>query len=129
MKLRAILTMLVASVALSGQEGHPLVGSWHGSLGDSPAKQTDATFVLKFDGTNITGMINPGLEVMKLQTATLDPSTWTVHLEADTKDVSGKVVRVVIEGKIQNITNPRRTIVGTWTQGTTKAPLKMTRDD
>ena len=34
-----------------------------------------------------------------------------------------------IEGKIENITNVRRRIVGTWTQGTTKAPLKMTHDD
>jgi len=127
MKLRTVGLALLTAVMLFGQEGHPLVGSWHGSWGT--AKQTDATFILKFDGKEISGMINPGLEVMKLQKATLDPSTWTVRLEADTKDAAGKPVHVVVEGKIQNITNPRRQIVGTWTQGGQASPLKMTRDD
>jgi hypothetical protein len=126
--MKLALTLLLASLAF-GQEGHPLVGSWHGSWGNSPTEQTDATFVLKWDGANITGMINPGLEVIKIQKASLDASTWTVHLEGDTKDVAGKPVHIVIEGKIENVTNVRRRIVGTWTQGTTKAPLKMTHDD
>ncbi|MEP6963457.1 MAG: hypothetical protein ABI995_15355 [Acidobacteriota bacterium] len=127
--MRAWALGLMVVGVLWGQEGHPLVGSWHGSYGPSAQQQTDATFILKFDGKSITGMINPGLNVMKLQTATLDPSTWTVHLEADTKDAGGKTVHVVVEGKIQNITNPRRTIVGTWTQGGAKLPLTMRRDD
>ena len=126
--MKLALMLLLGSVAFA-QEGHPLVGSWHGSWGASPAAQTDATFVLKWDGTNITGMINPGLDVIKIQNASLDASTWTVHLEGDTKDAAGKPVHVVIEGKLENITNVHRRIVGTWTQGTTKAPLKMTHDD
>jgi hypothetical protein len=126
--MKLALALFLGSMAFA-QEGHPLVGSWHGSWGSSPSQQTDATFVLKWDGTNITGMINPGLDVIKIQKASLDPSTWTVHLEGDTKDAAGKAVHIVVEGKIENITNVRRRIVGTWTQGTTKSPLKMTHDD
>jgi len=125
----AVFSVFAAAALLIAQEGHPLVGTWHGAYGTTPAQQTDATIILKYDGANITGMINPGLSVMKLQKATLDPSTWTVHLEADTKDASGKTVHVVVEGKIQDITNPRRKIVGTWTQGSTSAPLSLTRDN
>ena len=122
-----IILLLLAAVAALAQEGHPLVGSWHGSWGT--AQQTDATFILKWDGKEISGMINPGLDVIRITKASLDAPTWTVRLEGDTKDASGKAVHIVVEGKIENITNVRRRIVGTWTQGTTTAPLKMTHDD
>jgi hypothetical protein len=121
--------LLLAAVAAFAQEGHPLVGSWHGSWGASAAQQTDATFVLKWDGKEITGMINPGLDVIRITKASLDAPTWTVKLEGDMKDAAGKTVHVVVEGKIENVTNVRRRIVGTWTQGTTTTPLKMTHDD
>jgi hypothetical protein len=124
--MKLAITFLFASLVFA-QEGHPLVGSWHGSWGTT--QQTDATFILKWDGKDITGMINPGLEVIKIQKATLDAPTWTVHLEGDTKDAAGNPVHIVIEGKIENVTNVHRRIVGTWTQGNVKAPLKMTHDD
>jgi len=126
--MKLALAILFAATAFA-QEGHPLVGSWHGSWGPTPTQQTDATFILKWDGVNITGLINPGLDVIKIQKASLDPSTWTVHFEGDTKDASGKPVHIVIDGKMENITNVHRRIVGTWTQGTVKSPLKMTHDD
>jgi hypothetical protein len=130
--MRLAFILLLASVAWA-QEGHPLVGSWHGSWGSSPTQQTDATFVLKWDGKEISGMINPGLDVIKITKASLDAPTWTVRLEGDTKDAAGKVVHVTVEGKIENVTNVRRRIVGTWSrttaQGTATAPLKMTHDD
>jgi hypothetical protein len=126
MKLALALPFAVTAFA---QEGHPLVGSWHGSWGPTATQQTDATFVLKWDGKDITGMINPGLNVIKIQKATLDAPTWTVHFEGDTKDATGKAVHIVIDGKIERVTNVHRKIVGTWTQGTTKFPLTMTHDD
>jgi hypothetical protein len=126
--MKLAITLLFATFAFA-QEGHPLVGSWHGSYGPTPAQQTDATFVLKWDGKDITGMINPGLNVIKIQKASLDPNGWTVHFEGDTKDVTGKPVHIVIDGKIERVTNVHRKIVGTWTQGTTKFPLTMTHDD
>ncbi len=126
--MRLALVLLLASFAW-GQEGHPLVGSWHGSWGTSATQQTDATFILKWDGKEITGMINPGLDVIKITRASLDAPTWTVRLEGDAKDVAGKPVHITVEGRIEHVTNIRRRIVGTWTQGTTKAPLTMTHDD
>jgi hypothetical protein len=130
--MKLALILLLASYA-SAQEGHPLVGSWHGSWGTSPTQQTDATFVLKWDGKEISGLINPGLEVIKITKASLDAPTWTVHFEGETKDATGKPVHIEVDGKIEHVTNVRRRIVGTWSQstaqGTTKAALKMTHDD
>jgi hypothetical protein len=87
------------------------------------------TFVLNYDGRNITGLVNPGPDSGKVQNASLDPSNWGVHFEADVKDKSGKPVHVTFDGKIEDVTSVRRAIVGTCTQGAVKGDFKVTRDD
>src|SRR5580692_976083 len=90
MKWVAGFAMCMAAAAFApAQEGHPLVGAWHGTWGANDKDRNDVTVVMNWDGRQITGMINPGLDSMKLQKATLDPSNWSVHFEADTKDKSG----------------------------------------
>jgi len=119
---------LVLGVALFAQEGHPLVGSWHGTWGPNAKDRTDITVVMLWDGKEVTGMLNPGLDSSKLQKATLDPSNWTLHFESDAK-VNGAMVHVVADGKIENLTNVRRVIAGTWTQGNVKGDFRITRDN
>jgi hypothetical protein len=126
MRLAAFLLTLVPLMA---QEGHPLVGSWHGDWGPNAKDRTDVTFILNYDGKNIVGMINPGPDVAKLQNASLEASNWGVHLEADMKDRSGKLIHFVADGKVEDVTSARRRIVGTWSQGGVKGDFKITRDD
>jgi hypothetical protein len=114
------------------QEGHPLTGTWHGDWGPSATHRNDVTLVLDWDGKTINGLINPGPESIKLAKATLDPSFdpngWKVHFELDTKDHDGKPVHFVIDGRIDNLTSIRRSIVGTWNHGNMKGDFKVTRD-
>lgn len=119
---------LAAFVPAAAQEGHPLTGTWHGSWGPTAAERTDLTFVMEWDGKNITGIINPGFERMRLQNAALQPG-WAVHFETEAKDSAGNPVKVVIDGKIENVTNARRSIVGTWTQGSRRGDFKIVRDN
>jgi len=58
----------------------------------------------------------------------LDVINWTVRIEADMKDQSGKPAHVVAEGKLDDIGNYHRTISGTWKQGTASGTFKLTRD-
>jgi hypothetical protein len=58
---------------------------------------------LHWDGKTVTGTINPGPSAVALQRASLDPSNWAVHFEAEGKDQSGRAVRYVIDGKLENI--------------------------
>ena len=129
MRTKLLCAISVLTGALLAQEGHPLVGSWHGNWGTNAKERSDVTFVLNYDGKNITGMINPGPDAAKLQKATLDASNWGVHLEADLKDKSGNTVHVIADGKIEDVTSVRRSIAGTWTQGGVKGDFKVTRDD
>jgi hypothetical protein len=127
-----LIGCLLVLVPVLAQEGHPLVGTWHGDWGPTATHRNDVTLVLDWDGKNITGLINPGPESIKLSKAALEPSSdpkaWAVHFEADAKDHDGKPVHFMIDGKIENLTSIRRSIVGTWNHGNVKGDFKVTRD-
>ena len=134
-KMRARVACVLgflAAVALAAvataQEGHPLVGTWYGDWGTSPTQRTQITVVMSWDGKKISGIIDPGPDSVPLAVATLDSTKWTVHLEADAKDRSGNPVRIVADGKLENIGSYSRTLTGTWNHGTTKADFKLKRD-
>ena len=137
-RLSIALTILVLSGApelrhpllavAAAQEGHPLTGTWAGDWGVSPTERTHITMVMTWDGKSVTGMLNPGPDQQALGTVTLDPATWTVRIETDTKDTSGRAVHIVAEGKLEDLASYHRTLTGTWTQGTAKGTFKLTRD-
>ena len=114
--------------ALAAQEGHPLVGSWHGDRGTSPKNRTDVTLVMDWDGTQITGVVNPGFEGMPLQNAKLVPKDWSLHFEIESKDRAGKVVHCSVDGKIDRLGSDRRTLTGTWVCAGVKQDFTLTRD-
>ena len=122
--------MLALAVALPAwaQFGHPLTGTWSGDWGPSKENRTHVLVELKWDGKAITGTINPGPNAVALQKASLDPDTWTVHLEGDGKDASGKAVHYAIDGKLENIGAYQRVMTGTWMQGAAKGDFKVVRN-
>jgi hypothetical protein len=118
--------LLTASPA--AQFGHPLEGSWSGDWGPTAEQRTRILLELDWNGKAITGTINPGSESVPLSKATLDPSNWTVHFEAERKDATGQLVRYDITGKLENIGAYQRFITGTWIEGTRKGSFKVTRN-
>jgi hypothetical protein len=120
--------LLLTYTSLRAQEGHPLVGSWHGDRGTGPKNRTDVTLIMDWDGTQITGVVNPGFESMKLQNARLTPKDWSVHFELDSKDAAGKATRCVVDGKIDQLGSDQRTLAGTWVCGNVKQDFKLKRD-
>jgi hypothetical protein len=111
------------------QEGHPVVGTWYGDWGPTPQARHDVTVVMTWDGKAIGGTIDPGPDAVPFKTATLDSSTWTVHIEAE-RPAKGATaaVRYAIDGKLANLGSYNRTLSGTWTAGGTKGDFKLTRD-
>jgi hypothetical protein len=123
-----LIGVLALVTVVAAQEGHPLVGTWHGTW-DSAGKPTDLTLVLEFDGKAVTGLVNPGPDSMRLSNVVLNPVDWSVHFNGDVKQGSGKTVHLTLDGVIQDITSRHRSIVGTWAEGAAKGPWKMTLDD
>jgi hypothetical protein len=123
----------LAVSASSAQEGHPLVGSWHGNWGLNGADRKDLTLIIDYtpDGAGITGLVNPGYDQATIQNVVLTiakPTDWNFKFEVDLKDKSGKTTRYVADGKLDQIGYDQRTLKGTWTAGTTKGDFKLTRD-
>jgi hypothetical protein len=131
MRRRGLLACLcICAVALPvlAQQGHPLSGTWSGDWGPTPTQRNQVTLVLNWDGKNVTGQVNPGPDSIPIASVFLDVTNWTVRIEADTKDQSGKPVHIAAEGKLEDIASYHRTITGVWNQGATKGTFKITRD-
>ena len=125
----ALLAALAGAVSTSAlaQEGHPLKGSWLGTWGGNAALGDNILLILDWDGKAITGMINPGTDNIPIAKASLDPKGWMVTLEADAKDKSGASVHYVIQGHIENLELPSRSIVGTWSSPGGKGAFEASR--
>jgi hypothetical protein len=124
----AVVVAFVAAT-VCGQEGHPLVGTWYGDWGSSPQERHDVTVIMTWDGKAIGGTIDPGPDAVPFKTATLDSSTWTVHIEAErAAKGNSAAVPYVIDGKLSNLGSYNRTLTGTWMQGPNKGDFKLTRD-
>ena len=148
--LAIVLTLTVTAIA---QEGHPLTGTWYGDFGMTSNQRNDLTVVMKWDGTQTTGIVNPGPNSVPIKVARLDttlgkpgsrgtpaqgntpaqpavaptPPTFSVHFEVDAKNKAGGMDHFVFDGKIQNPVAGNRTITGTWTCGATKGDFRLRR--
>lgn len=121
---------LCLSAALLGlaQEGHPLTGTWAGDSGVTATGRRHLTIVMDWDGSNLTGTINPGPDAIPIKSIYLDVATWTVRIQADAKDAAGDPVHITAEGRIQDLGSPHRKIVGTWREDAKQGDFTIVRD-
>jgi len=134
MQARSFWTSTLAAVCLfvslpsQGQEGHPLVGSWHGDWGTDGAARNDLTVIMDWDGEQLTGLVNPVTDRTRLIDAGMDSSSWTVRFSVDLTDGSGNAMRCVADGKLDSLGSDRRTLSGTWTCGVIEGDFRLRRD-
>jgi hypothetical protein len=84
---------------------------------------------MSWDGKTVQGLVDPGPDSAKIRVARLDSTKWTVRLEYDLKDRSGKVLPFVVDGRLQNPNSRKnRSIIGTYTHGSAKGDFKITMD-
>src|SRR5262245_22034759 len=149
----AMALVFCVSVCAIAQEGHPLTGTWYGDFGMTAAQRNDLTVVMKWDGANTTGIVNPGPNVVPFKVTKLNvkygtpgqrgtpaqggnpaqraiaptPPTFSVHFEVDAKNKTGAMDHFVFDGKLENPVAGNRTIVGTWTCGNTRGDFRLRR--
>src|ERR1700728_4724138 len=100
---KAAVALVLACLGVSAQQGHPLTGTWNGDWGATVTQRNQVTIVMNWDGKNVTGIINPGPDSIPLAGVYVDPASWTVRIEADAKDASGKMVHIAAEGYLADI--------------------------
>ena len=121
-----LLVCIGLAVPMFAQESHPLTGSWVGYWGPSPDHQNRILVAMDWTGEEITGTINPGSDDLAFRTATLDPSDWSVRIEVDANDPAGNPIVYVIEGRIEDLGSPNRSLVGTWRHGDVSGDFRIT---
>lgn len=109
---------IALSSSLSAQEGHPVKGSWIGVWEGNEVHDEFVLVVMDWNGEEITGVINPGTDDIQIEEASLDPEDWTVTIEAGDYE---------IEGTIENLELPSRSIVGTWRRDGDSGDFEITR--
>ncbi|HEU4620457.1 MAG TPA: hypothetical protein VFV10_20655 [Gammaproteobacteria bacterium] len=109
-----VLAALAWSWPAGAQEGFPLKGTWLGTWQGNQVQGESVFLTLDWDGKTISGVINPGTDDIAVKQAALDPDGWKVHIEADAKDKSGQPLHYVIDGHIEHLELPNRSIIGTW---------------
>jgi len=113
---------LTASVGAQQKTADPLSGTWVGDWGPSASDRNQVTVELKWDGTALSGTVNPGPTATALQKCTFDAKTGAVHMEADAKNRKGDTVHYVIDGKVEG-----STMSGSWNHDARKGDFKITR--
>ena len=120
-----------------GQMGYPLKGSWSGDWWLKKGEENHVLLDFDWDGKILKGVLNPGTDNVSLQNLSLEPPAggvphamdpWILHFEADAKDASGKTVRYVVDGKLQNIGAYRKFVTGTWAVGNQKGEFRIVRN-
>jgi len=138
-RLTAAVCVLVAVAGFvatpRAQEGYPMTGTWYGDYGTG-AQKKDVTFVMTWDGSKASGIMNPGPGSQPITSVTLDiipgkaggRSLNNPDAEAAIPPVFN--VKIVIgdltlEGKMLNPVGGNRSIVGTYTKGAEKGPFTI----
>jgi hypothetical protein len=110
------------------QEGHPLVGSWHGDFGLQNGKRMNLTVIMDWDGKQVTGLVNPATDHARLRDARLNSGDWTVHFAVQVGGEGGTVLDCVADGKLDHLGSDQRTLAGPWVCGGQKGDFKLVRD-
>src|SRR6266850_2663734 len=130
LRVICLLGCLLLVAPVFAQMGHPLKGSWSGEWWLKKGEENRVLLDFDWDGKTLKGMLNPGTDNavaqnLTLQTPPLDNVSkamdpWLLHFEADVKDTSGRTVRYLVDGKLQNIGAYNKFIIGTWAAGNQK---------
>jgi len=112
-----------------------MTGAWYGEYGSGAARK-DLTLVMKWDGSKVSGLSNPGPNATPITSVTLDiipgkAGTRSLNNPEGTEPIppvfNVKIVvgDLVMEGRMQNPVGGNRSITGTYTKGAEKGPFTI----
>ena len=123
-QMRTFLAALMCmAVAANAQEGFPLDGTWRAEVA-SAKTPTTIVLIMQWDGSQVSGTINPGPEGIDFTDAKLTPEGWKVSISA--KDAKG--APVVFEGAISDLGKYARVLAGKFTAAGVTHDVRFVRE-
>jgi hypothetical protein len=98
-------------------------GTWSGDWGPSANDRNDVTLELNWDGTNLTGTVNPGPNAVQLGASSFNPSTGAIMMQADAQGRGGATVHYTIEGTVQG-----NSMSGSWGHDNVMGDFSLTKN-
>jgi hypothetical protein len=119
----AILLLLTACTSAKPAPGKTdPTGKWSGDYGSSPSRRDDVTLELKFENSDLTGVVRAGPRSLPLSRASFMPETGAITMEFDTQSNNGQTVHYIIEGKVDG-----NTMTGSWSHDAQRGDFHVTR--
>ena len=120
-----ILLTALSGCASSGPKAtvDPVTGKWQGTWGPSRERQTEVVLELKWDGSHLSGTINPGSRAIEISKGTFDSSTNAITMELDSSNNRGETDHYAIKGKVDG-----NKMSGTWTRNNGSGDFHITKD-
>ena len=121
------------SLAAQSPGADPISGTWTGSMGPNETDRHPITVELKFDGTNISGLITGPPYPGEIKSGTFDSSTGALKLDITVKDEDS--TRVVFEGTLREgtvtgrVQMPNQSGTFTMTKNAAGAARQRTADE
>jgi len=114
------LILFLFNHAAIAQNADPLSGTWKGDWGPSATDRNSVTLELKWDGKTLAGTVNPGPDAISIESASFDPKTMQIHIEAS---YARRNLRYVVEGIVD-----KDKMTGTWNHPGRKGDFQVTRE-
>src|SRR5574339_637380 len=92
-----------------------LTGTWTGDWGPSEERRNLFTVALNWDGTSLTGTLNPGVTAVAITGGSFASDTGALAMEASGNSADGKLIHYTMEGQLSD-----GVITGTWKDGEQK---------
>lgn len=112
-----------AALADTTSPDDPLTGTWSGDWGPTPDHRNAVTLELDWDGTNLTGTVNPGPDAIELSESTFDPATGEVMMHASATNFRGEEVHYMIQGQLSG-----DSMSGSWSHETLQGDFSITKE-
>lgn len=104
-------------------QSSPISGRWSGDWGPSAFDRNEVVVDLAWDGSVLTGTVNPGPNAVELKETSFDAATGAVRMEVDAESFRGSV-HYVIEGKLDG-----NRISGSWSHDNRVGDFTLTREE
>ena len=121
--LAVVLLLLAACTSSKPAPAAPAPsGKWSGDYGPSADRRDDVTLELKWDNSNLSGVVRAGPRSFPLTNVSFKPDTGAITMEFDAQGNNGRTVHYTIDGKVNG-----NVMAGSWTHDDQRGDFHVTR--
>src|SRR5262249_49433163 len=100
----------------------PPSGTWSGDYGPDPQRRDPVTLDLRWEGSNLRGVVHAGPRSLDVAKVSFLPETGAIGMEFETQGNDGQTVHYVIAGKVAG-----KTMAGTWSHDGERGDFHLTK--